>query len=277
MLSYRHSFHAGNFADVLKHVVLVETLLHLRKKEKPFAYIETHAGAGLYQLDSVAANKIQEYKAGIASLNERDFPELNDYFSLINSLNTNKLTRYPGSPAIAEYFMRGQDQAFLHELHSTDFKILSNHFKQDLRFSVKKADGYEGLMSLLPPDSRRGLVLIDPSYEIKKEYNQVIESVIRAHKKFATGTYAIWYPVVQRQRITQMEIQLCRSGIKNIQKFELAVRADSEEQGMTASGMWVINPPWSLFDKMKLLLPKLRTSLAQDKHAFHRCEVLVGE
>jgi len=277
LLSYRHSYHAGNFADVLKHVVLVEILMHLLKKDKPFTYIDTHAGAGLYALDSAAANKVQEYKAGIALLDSAQLPELRDYFSVINGMNATSLSRYPGSPSFAEYFLRSHDKAFLHELHPTDFKLLNNHFKQDLRFSVKQADGYTGLLSLLPPDSRRGLVLIDPSYEIKSEYSQVIESLIKAHKKFATGTYAIWYPVIQRQRIKQMEIQLCRSGLKNIQKFELAVKSDTEESGMTASGMWVINPPWSLFDKMKSVLPKLKTALAQDEHAYHRCEVLVEE
>ncbi|TDR22505.1 23S rRNA (adenine(2030)-N(6))-methyltransferase RlmJ [Marinicella litoralis] len=277
MLSYRHSFHAGNFADVLKHVVLVEILQHLLKKDKPFTYIDTHAGAGLYALDSAVANKVQEYKTGIALIDEQQFPELASYFSVIHDLNAKQLTRYPGSPVIAEHFLRSQDHAWLHELHPADFKTLHKHFANDARFVVKQRDGYTGLLSLLPPPSRRGVVLIDPSYEIKNEYNQVIDAVIKSHKKFATGTYAIWYPVVQRARIRQMERRLAASGIKNIQKFELAVQADADEYGMTATGIWVINPPWSLFDKMQLVLPKLKSCLAQEQAAFYQCEVLVAE
>ncbi len=133
------------------------------------------------------------------------------------------------------------------------------------------------MLALLPPLSRRGLVLIDPSYEVKSDYQLVVDTVIKAYKKFSTGTYAIWYPVVERARINQLEKSLINSGIKNIQRFELALEADTQYGGMTAAGMIVINPPWTLMEKMSSLLPKLLQTLADDKHAFFKCEVLVGE
>ncbi len=277
MLSYRHSYHAGNFADVLKHVVLIEVLLHLVQKEKPFSYIDTHAGAGLYRLDSENANKVQEYKHGIRRLLAEVYPELAEYFALLKGLNNNEILRYPGSPVIAQHFMRPQDYGFLHDLHPSDYRTLSQYFSSDSRFVVKQVDGYKSLLSLLPPQSRRGMVLIDPSYEIKQEYDQVIDTLIQAHKKFATGTYAIWYPVVQRERINQMEQRLVKSGIKNIQKFEVSVQSDSTEHGMTASGMWVINPPWTLLDKMQSILPRLTADLAQGEGSSYVCEILVNE
>ena len=277
MLSYRHSYHAGNFADVLKHIVLTEILLHLGKKEKPYTYIETHAGAGLYQLNSAESIKVGEYLDGIARLNSADFPELESYFSVINLFNPSELSQYPGSPVFAEYFLRSQDSASLHELHPRDFERLRLYFKHNSQYRVLKQDGYQGLKRLLPPTSRRAVVLIDPSYEIKNEYVQVVDEVIKAHRKFATGIYAIWYPVVERKRIQQMESKLIASGIKGIQLFELAVKADSDKRGMTASGMIIINPPWGLYEKMFLLLPKLTKLMQQEESAFSRCETLVGE
>ncbi|HET8807391.1 MAG TPA: 23S rRNA (adenine(2030)-N(6))-methyltransferase RlmJ, partial [Methylophaga sp.] len=265
MLSYRHSYHAGNFGDVLKHIVLIEILQHLTKKDKAFDYIDTHAGAGLYDLRSVHAEKLQEYQTGIGKLNTADWPELSRYFEAINKLNTDgNLQLYPGSPLIARHFMRSQDRAWLYELHSEDAKLLANNLQRDKHARVMHEDGLKGLLTLLPPLSRRGLVLIDPSYEIKSDYDLVIKTIIEAHKKFSTGTYAIWYPVVERSRITRMEKQLINSGIRNIQRFELAITNDSNARGMTSSGMIVINPPWQLMVTMQTLLPKLCKALATD-------------
>lgn len=278
MLSYRHSFHAGNHADVLKHSVLVEILLHLGKKDKAFDYIDTHAGAGLYQLNSPNAEKIQEYRTGIAKLAAKDFPELSAYFSAVKEVNPNKdLSFYPGSPAIALNFMRPQDKAWLYELHPEDAMLLLQSMQKDKRARVMREDGLAGVLRLLPPVSRRGLILIDPSYEIKSDYDLVFETVAKAIKKFATGTYAIWYPVVERSRIIRLEKQFIASGIKHIQRFELGITADSDARGMTASGMIVINPPWQLMVTMQQLLPKLVTALATDKSAFFKCDQLIAE
>jgi len=287
MLSYRHSFHAGNFADVIKHIVLVEIISHLLKKDKPFDYIDTHAGAGMYDLQSFEAAKLAEYRQGVGLLNSMNYPELAKYFELIASVNElpGKLDYYPGSPYFALSMMRAGDQAHLHELHAKDFRLLNTLARKGGQFfadaNVYEADGYQGLLRLLPPRSRRALVLIDPSYEVKSEYQTMVDTVVKAHKKFATGIYAIWYPVVDRARITQIDHILYKSGIKDIQRFELALSEDSKEKGMTASGMWVINPPWGLFEKMQLVLPKLKKDLVLDSFgpsmASYRCEILVAE
>jgi len=278
LLSYRHSFHAGNFADVLKHIVLIEILQHLGKKEKAFDYIDTHAGAGLYHLASSHADKLQEYRSGIGKLDAAEWPELAAYFAVIDAVNAgNSLEYYPGSPFIALHCMRRQDRAWLYELHPEDAGLLLQNTQKVKRARVMREDGLKGLLSLLPPVSRRGLVLIDPSYEIKTDYDLVFQTVEKAYAKFPTGTYAIWYPVVERSRIIRLEKQFIKSGIKNIQRFELAITADSDERGMTASGMMVINPPWSLMNTMGQLLPKLVNSLTADNSAFYKCDVLVAE
>ena len=286
MLSYRHSFHAGNFADVVKHLVLVEILNHLTQKETPFEYIDTHAGSGLYDLHSNEAQKLQEHANGIAQLNVNDLPELARYFEVIESFNptansSGTLRYYPGSPVIAQYFLRPQDRAWLFELHPQDFELLQQNLDNSKKIKIQCKDGFEGLNALLPPGSRRGLVLIDPSYEIKSDYDRVIKQVLSGYKKFSNGIYAVWYPVVDRRKINGMEARLLHSGIKSIQRFELGVAEDSAERGMTSAGMIVINPPWTLFKKMSDLLPKLANRLAtqgkQDDKPYYKCDVLSGE
>jgi len=278
LLSYRHSFHAGNYADVLKHIVVIDILLHLGKKDKAFDYIDTHAGAGLFNLASAHSAKLQEYLTGVAKLKPQDWPELNHYFEVINAFNRSaSLAVYPGSPMMALHFLRPQDRAWLYELHPEDAALLSKNTQNDKRARVMYEDGFKGLLSLLPPVSRRGLVLIDPPYEIKSDYAKVFETVDKAYKKFSTGTYAIWYPVVDRDRIDLLEKRFIKSGIKNIQRFELGISADTVERGMTASGMIVINPPWQLMSTMQRLLPKLLACLTDNKAAFYKCDVLVEE
>ena len=280
MLSYRHSFHAGNFADVLKHIVLIEILEYLKKKDKPFCYIDTHAGPGSYQLNSNYALKNREFENGIGKLWQRD--DLPDcvarYVNLIIRFNSSALlTRYPGSPSIAKQLMRSKDRLFLFELHSTEIKQLNNTFTKDRRIKVFHADGLINAIGLLPPNEHRGLTLIDPSYEIKSDYSLVIESLVNMHKRFATGTYAIWYPVVERSRNLKLELAIQSSGIKNVQLFELGIRADTYEHGMTASGMIVVNPPWTLAATMQRILPGLADVLGKDGKGFYRIQTLVGE
>ena len=278
MLSYRHSFHAGNFADLIKHIVLVEILEHLTKKDTPFDYIDTHAGAGLYNLRAADSQKLQEYAEGIGKLDCDEFPELESYFQVIRSFNkADSIDFYPGSPSIAKYFLRNQDKGWLFELHPKDHDLLQSNFSKSKNIRVHHQDGFEGLKALVPPSSKRGLVLIDPSYEIKTEYKLVIDRVIAAHKKFSHGIYAIWYPVVDRRTITDMQRKLVNSGIRNIQQFELGIADDSANRGMTSSGMIVINPPWKLFEKMSQLLPKLAEKITQVGRPIYRCEILAEE
>ena len=277
MLSYRHSFHAGNFADVIKHIVLVEALTHLTRKEGAFDYIDTHGGAGVFNLHSSHAQKLSEFKEGIGKLKPADFPELANYFEVISAFNTSpKLQSYPGSPAIASYLMRGHDKGWAYELHPKDFELLSEIMAKQRNFRVYQEDGLAGLIARVPPASRRGLALIDPSFEVKSEYEKVVTAIVKAHTRFATGIYALWYPVIDRETNVRLEKKFIASGIKNIQLFELAVNEDSKGSGMTAAGMIVVNPPWHLFAKMSALLPKLGQAIAPDTSSF-RCEVLVKE
>ena len=268
MLSYRHSFHAGNHADVLKHIVLMLILENLKLKDKGFYYLDTHAGVGRYQLSSDEAEKTGEYKEGIGRLWERtDLPEeISRYVDLIKHLNfgAKALRYYAGSPLIAAQLLRLQDRALLTELHPRDFPLLRNNFKEFKNVSVKCDNGFQQLKATLPPKERRGLVLIDPPYELKEDYDLVVKAAEEGYKRFATGTYAIWYPVVLRQQTKRIFKGLQASGIRKILKIELAVRPDSDQRGMTASGMAVINPPWTLENQMKAMLPYLVKTLVPE-------------
>ena len=280
MLSYRHSFHAGNFADVLKHLILIKILEYLGKKDKPFCCIDTHAGPGIYALNEDYALKNKEFENGIAKLWLRnDLPEsLAADVDLIKSFNgKDHLSRYPGSPLIIKQFLRNQDRLFLYELHSTEIQLLSDTVGKDRRIKIFHEDGLKNAVGLLPPIEHRGLVLIDPSYEIKSDYPLVIETLIQLHKRFATGTYALWYPVVERSRNKHLEKALKTSGLKNVQLFELGIKTDTHELGMTASGMIVVNPPWTLAAEMRLALPWLANALGIDGAGLYRIEMLAGE
>jgi len=193
MLSYRHSYHAGNFADVLKHSVLIHILEHLNKKQKPFCYVDTHAGAGNYSLVSEQAEKTHEYLQGIGVLwqkaGQADHvpPAIFNYINVIKAFNVqDELTRYPGSPMIARHLMRSQDRLFLYELHNTEIGLLRQSVNKDKRVQIVHEDGFKHCISVMPPQQRRGLVLIDPSYEMKTDYKQVIDTLILLYKRFAT-------------------------------------------------------------------------------------------
>jgi len=280
MLSYRHSFHAGNFADVLKHIILIKILEHLKKKDKPFCCIDTHAGPGEYALDDGYALKNREFENGIGKLWQRDdLPDdVANYVNIIKKFNnTDELIRYPGSPLIIKQFLRNKDRLFLYELHSTEIELLNISVTRDRRIKVFHADGLKNVLGLLPPNEHRGMILIDPSYEIKSDYNLVIETLIQMHKRFATGIYALWYPVVERSRNKQLEKAIKTSGIKNVQLFELGIKTDTHEHGMTASGMIVANPPWTLAADMQQILPWLADVLGIEGAGLYRIQTLVGE
>lgn len=287
MLSYRHAFHAGNHADVLKHIVWQQILLHLNRKDKPYCVIDTHAGAGMYRLKSAEAEKTGEYAEGVAKLWGLEAPPLvAEYLQALRAANqeSDNLAQYPGSPWFATQALRWQDRAWFCELHPKDFPLLAQTLETaDVhRRKVKalRADGFVELLAKLPPQEKRGAVLIDPSYEVKADYQRVVEVLVQAHKRFAGGSYALWYPVVERRRIQQLERALADSGIANIHQFELAMRADAANaaagEGMTASGMIVINPPWTLPVQMQETLPWLAKTLAGPQGRW-RAEVLVPE
>ncbi|HHZ6970571.1 TPA: 23S rRNA (adenine(2030)-N(6))-methyltransferase RlmJ [Morganella morganii] len=267
MLSYRHSFHAGNHADVLKHTIQSLIIESLKEKDKPFLYLDTHAGAGRYQLSGEHAERTGEYLEGIARIwaQESVPEELKTYLEAVSALNPRgDLRFYPGSPLIAAHLLRDHDKLNISELHPSDFPLLRNEFSRDNRARVVREDGYQQLKSQLPPLSRRGFVLIDPPYELKSDYQAVVKGIQEGHRRFATGTYAVWYPVVLRQQIKRMVKDFQATGIRKILQIELAVRPDSDQRGMTASGMIVINPPWKLESQMKSVLPWLHNVLVPE-------------
>ena len=281
LLSYRHSYHAGNFADLLKHVIQVEILTYLALKDKPFDYIDTHAGAGLYRLNSTAAKKNAEYESGIGQFRPNDtqpIEALAPYLTQVDAHNPDgNLTLYPGSPAIAVGLMRSYDKAWLYELHPTDFDFLQQNIPGKRQIRARQEDGFLALPGLLPTQSRRAFVLIDPPYEIKTDYRRGFEAVKLAHKRMPNATYAIWYPVVDRSRIQDLHRRFKHCGIRNISVFELGVRKDEEGFGMTSSGMIVVNPPWTLTDTMNKLLPQLAKRISEDGELHWRSEQLVAE
>ncbi|WP_031433921.1 23S rRNA (adenine(2030)-N(6))-methyltransferase RlmJ [Methylomarinum vadi] len=278
MLSYQHGFHAGNFADVLKHCILVRTLQYLIQKDKPLFYLDTHAAAGAYTLNSDMARKTGEYKNGIGKLWGRDDlpPALADYVRWVRTFNgAGSLYRYPGSPWFASQLLRNNDRLALCELHVNEYSALKHNMAGDRRIRVLREDGFKSALALLPPRERRGLVLIDPPYEIKQDYQLVVQTLSKAYRRFAHGVYALWYPVVDRHRIDAMEAALRASGMRDIQLFELGAQADSSAPGMTASGMILINPPWSLREEMQSVLPYLAKLLGNQGH--YRIEELLAE
>ncbi|HHI5411086.1 TPA: 23S rRNA (adenine(2030)-N(6))-methyltransferase RlmJ [Vibrio metoecus] len=265
MLSYRHSFHAGNHADVLKHIVQSLILNSLQQKEKPFVYHDTHSGVGRYDLTHEWSEKTGEYKQGIARVWQKDnIPaELNSYLDTIRQLNQGETLRYyPGSPRVARAHLREQDRMVLTELHPSDYPLLEQEFHRDRQVSIYKEDGFARLKASLPPQERRGLVLIDPPYELAKEYRDVVQAIAQSYKRWATGIYAIWYPVVNRCDIDDMVEGLQGLGIRKILQIELGVSPDTNERGMTASGMIVVNPPWTLESQMQTILPFLKQAIA---------------
>lgn len=280
MLSYRHAYHAGNFADVLKHSLLIHTLSYMIQKEKPLRIIDTHAGAGAYKFGNSQPLKNREFDNGIGKLwNKMDLPPLlQNYIDTVKRYNSNEhLQNYPGSPLLMRDSLRPYDRLFLHELHSTDWRLLTEAIGKDKKVTITEDDGFAGMQSLLPPPDRRGLIFIDPSYEIKSDYQEVVKQVVNAHKRFSTGTFVIWYPVVLRQRIDEMERAFKKSGIKNIQLFELGIAEDNPEYGMNSSGLFVINPPWTLWSAMEQALPYLADTLGEHEKGFYRLEQLVEE
>ncbi len=272
MLSYRHAFHAGNHADVLKHFVQMQLLQYLAQKDKPYWVIDTHAGAGCYELMGGFAAKNAEYESGIARLwEDKTLPQsLADYVALVKGLNPEgKLKLYPGSPLVSQLLLREQDRLRLFELHPSDYEILSENFiAHDKQVIAQKSDGFAALKALLPPPPRRALVLIDPPYEEKQDYKRVVDALQEGLKRFANGTYAVWYPCLQREESEKLPEKLKRLPVKSWLHVALHVQTPSADGfGMHGSGMFVLNPPWTLHATLQEVMPKLVALLGQDAGA----------
>ena len=271
MLAYRHAFHAGNHADVLKHTVLALVLRHMNLKDKGWRYVDTHAGAGGYSLQGEYANKRGEYLDGIARLLDRaDLPApLADLVALVRQFNEGKAVRqYPGSPAIAQALMRAQDQLRLSEMHPTDHKILASYLGDVPGVEVRLADGFAALKGHLPPPTRRGVVLIDPSYEIKADYTRTLAALREALERFAECVVIIWLPQLQLVEAAQLPQRLKAAADAGAKKGWLHARltvtqADERGFGMTGSSVFVANPPHTLHGELQPVLPYLAQALAQ--------------
>lgn len=289
MFSYRHAFHAGNHADVLKHTVLIALLKHLTIKEAPFTVIDSHAGAGLYRLDGDFAQTSAEAADGIFKLwGANTLPSaLKDYLEVIQSFNVQSkvLKVYPGSPFISQHMLREQDKLKLFELHPSDIKALSGNVEQlraGRQIAVIREDGFEGPRKFIPPPSRRALLLCDPSYEIKSDYAKVQTLIGESLKRFATGTYAVWYPLIPRPEAHDLPKRLrthanragkpCLNLVLTVKNSKVITAVQSgadiaKRPGLPASGMFIINPPHTLKAAMQEALPVMVELLGQDKHA----------
>lgn len=274
MLSYRHAFHAGNHADVLKHWIFCLVLDYFNQKDKPYWVIDTHAGAGLYRLDSGVANKTAEYVGGIQRLQQSQAPEaFHIYLEAVAAANQHQQRLYPGSPWLASHLINPVDKLRLFELHPADAVLLEQQFSSQKRqIAIQQKDGFEGIKACLPPPTKRGIVLIDPPYEVKDDYTRVVDSVKDSLKRFATGTYLIWYPRLQRPEPQQMIDKLRRLETDFLHVSLDVEKPSADGFGMYGSGMWVINPPWTLRQSVEPHLPWLTQTLAQDQNAKAWCE-----
>jgi 23S rRNA (adenine2030-N6)-methyltransferase len=265
MLAYRHLFHAGNFADVFKHALLVRLLLALRQKEKPFCYIDTHAGIGVYDLEHPWAQKNAEFRDGIARLWQRtDVPDLfAPYFAAVRAENRgNALRFYPGSPRIARTLLRAGDRMVLTELNETDCEAVERIFAGDKQVSVHLMDGYHALKAHLPPRERRGLVLIDSSFDRAGEFDRLVAGLVSAHERWATGVCAAWYPLMEHATMRRFERDVIATGIRKILQVELSVHPEGWSQSLRGCGLLVVNPPFKLETEAKPMLAWLWRALA---------------
>ncbi|MFA6506167.1 MAG: 23S rRNA (adenine(2030)-N(6))-methyltransferase RlmJ [Treponemataceae bacterium] len=262
MLSYRHAFHAGNHADVLKHIVLIECMKLLSRKEKGFLVVDTHAGAGAYTLTAGYAAQNEEWASGIARLRDKrdeDMPEIvNSYLKRVDEFASEQKDGYPGSPALITRLLRAQDRAVFCELHTTDHQTLDNLLGFEKGVRIQYANGFAALKALLPPPSRRGIMFIDPSYELAEDYERLIDTLRDSLKRFADGVYIVWYPLLERDEAKDLPARFAELGAKSTINATLRMKdAESGEWGMHGSGLFIINPPWTLEKSLREALPYL--------------------
>lgn len=285
-MNYRHIYHAGNVADVVKHAVVCLIVEHLKKKETPFFVLDTHAGAGRYDLTSTEAQKTGEFRDGIGRLLAAgDLPAaLGPYLAAVRAVNggalpadASGLAVYPGSPRIVRALLRPKDRLIACELHPVDAATLAAEFAGDAQVTVKAMDGYVALKSLLPPRERRGLVLVDPPFEEKDEFAALADGLLAAHRRWATGIFALWFPIKDRRSVEDFYDRLAKSGVRRILLAELLVRAADDPERLNGTGLAIVNPPWRLDDALKDLLPFFVRALGQGPGAASRVAWLVPE
>jgi 23S rRNA (adenine2030-N6)-methyltransferase len=273
VLAYRHHFHAGNFADVFKHALLARLLAAVTAKDKPFCYLDTHAGIGRYDLSHPWAQKNAEFRNGIARLWDRgDLPApLLPYMEAVRAENPDgKLRFYPGSPLIARRFLRPGDRMVLSELNRTDVAELGELFARDRQVTVHLMDGYQSLKAHLPPQERRGVVLIDSSFDRAGELKRVVDGLARAHERWATGIYAIWYPLLEPAAMRGFERDIVATGVRKILQLELSMTPDVWTQTLGGCGMLVVNPPYRFDGDAEAIVAWLAKMLATESRSRRR-------
>ncbi len=274
-MNYRHAFHAGNFADVLKHIILVRVVEYFKRKPAPFRVIDTHAGIGVYDLDGEAARKTDEWRAGIEKIYRRTFSPavaelFQPYLDGVGAENQDgNLQFYPGSPKLVSRLLRPDDRLIVNELHSEDAALLRRTFSSSRQVKVMSLDGWTALKALLPPKERRGITLIDPPFEQPGEFDRLVKSVIEQQRRFATGAMILWYPIKDRQRVAAFYRQISALKVASCLVCELAIDQINGDGPVRATGMILINPPYPLHDELKVILPVLCTSLGQTSAATH--------
>jgi 23S rRNA (adenine2030-N6)-methyltransferase len=280
VLAYRHLFHAGNFADVFKHTIVVQLAALIGRKDKPFVYLDTHAGLGRYDLAHAWAQKNSEFENGIARIYDRDDcpASVRPYLDAVRQYNPDEELRYyPGSPCLVYRLLRANDRMVLTELNRDDFAQLQNQFRAQRRVQVRNMDGYQALKAFLPPRERRGLILIDSSFDRANEFRRLAEAVVFAYKRFATGVYAVWYPLAEQPAVHGFEQIIVESGLRKVLKLELSIRPGDWQQSLRGSAMLVINPPFGLESTAAPLLHWLWKTLSVDAAGRYRIQWLVGE
>ena len=280
MLSYRHLFHAGNFSDVFKHALLARLLIALGAKEKPYFYLDTHAGTGRYDLGHEWAWKTREFETGIGKLWERkDIPEaLAPYLDAVRALNPKgRLRYYPGSPLIALALRRPGDRVLLSELNKADFAELGALLEREHHVTVLLADGYEALKVSLPPKERRGLVLLDSSFDRAGEFRRIVKALKNAYAVWPTGMFAVWYPLMEAEAMKAFARDVEKTGIRKVLRLEMKVRKSAEDGMMPGCGMLVVNPPWKFDVEARSLLDWLRRALAIEGPGHSSVDWLVPE
>lgn len=278
MLGYRHAFHAGNHADILKHLVLYHCLRYVTRKPKPLLYLDTHAGAGAYRLEEGYAARNREWESGIRRLSGEGTASVPpdsvaEYLEFIQDYGRAHPGEYPGSPALAAALLRPGDRLALREIHPADLEELRSRFSGDGRADVRGTDGFASVRAVLPPASRRGLVLLDPPYELAPDYDRVVEALAEALDRFETGTYLVWYPLLERPEARALPARLSSLTERPRLVAELRVRAIGPgDRGLAGSGIFVVNPPWPLESALRPALPFLAETLGQDPSASGRLE-----
>ncbi|WFE91445.1 23S rRNA (adenine(2030)-N(6))-methyltransferase RlmJ [Roseibium porphyridii] len=282
-MNYRHAYHAGNIGDVLKHIVLTRLIVYFQRKDKPFRVLDTHAGIGQYDLNSKETQKTGEWKQGIGKVLAADAPAsvetlIAPWLDVVRDLNpSGDLTIYPGSPGLTRQLLRKTDRLSLTELHPADFKTLSAHFEGDFQVKTIHLDGWMAMGSFLPPKEKRGFVLVDPAYEATDEFDRMTQAVSKAYRKWASGTYALWYPMKDAKAINRMHEAFEASGISDVLAIELNVGKSGPDTRMLGSGMTLINPPFTLADEMRVLLPWLCDILRQGPGTSWQVKQVIAE